>query len=420
MTFYDELTGAITDLFNGTILEDPALDLVYCLLGSKLTSLEEALTYLNAHLHLTIPAVSPDVLMLSSNSTSEFTASLTSSNSTLSSTGVVDKMVASYARTLASQRLGFILCISIWGVVLLMGLVGLWWRVREERRASAHVDGLKPFALGAGAAGGGAGGPGVFELWTIGDEKRSLIHQPLPSPTSPAHNPARNTLAAYLSRLSGVFGEAMGGNNNRRATGTTFGARSDVGGASPSPRAMHSFATLRSRVPRPTPAFRAARDVLTSVLPSKHEASTASPPLAKQTWDPPTSPQAQGASVIKPRVPDWLTLSSPPATTTVTRKRVPSTASTTGWQSLPSPTPFQHSMPPSPPYQRHSVGVGHNPFADSQTALDMGTSGASRSLLPAYYHLPERGHLFANVSAIGTPATAVDPFATPFDGEGER
>ena len=157
--FYTDLTGAISGFLNGTVFEQVALDLVYCLIGSKITSLEKALTYLDEHLHILMPTVPATVLLVSPNATTELVSSLTSGNSSVSSAGLVDKMVVQYARMLRSQRMGFILCLAMWGVVLVMGLVGLWWRVREERRWNELVAlkerrGLKTLSLRGGSGGG--------------------------------------------------------------------------------------------------------------------------------------------------------------------------------------------------------------------------------------------------------------------------
>lgn len=42
-------------------------------------------------------------------------------------------MVDRYAQSLRQQRLGFILCLALWGLVVAMGLFGVWWTQRGER-----------------------------------------------------------------------------------------------------------------------------------------------------------------------------------------------------------------------------------------------------------------------------------------------
>ncbi|ORY81244.1 hypothetical protein BCR35DRAFT_278952 [Leucosporidium creatinivorum] len=132
-TFYDGITDALTDVFNGTVLEDPVLDLVYCLIGSKVTAISTALTWIHNHAHISLPLVSSSALLLSQNQTTELTSDLTNPNSTVSTTNLVDKMVETYASSLRQQRLGFIVCIVIWGIVVLMALVGLFWELKGRK-----------------------------------------------------------------------------------------------------------------------------------------------------------------------------------------------------------------------------------------------------------------------------------------------
>ncbi|BGP51676.1 plasma membrane fusion protein prm1 [Rhodotorula kratochvilovae] len=130
--FYTEITDAVTSVFNGTILEDPALGLVYCLIGSKVDAVSTALTWLHNHAHLSLPLVSPSLLTLSQNRTDDLTASLTNPNSTVSAPSIADRMIDAYRRSLEQQRMGFVLALGVWALVLLMGLVGVWWRARGE------------------------------------------------------------------------------------------------------------------------------------------------------------------------------------------------------------------------------------------------------------------------------------------------
>ncbi|BGP11367.1 plasma membrane fusion protein prm1 [Rhodotorula toruloides] len=128
--FYTEITDTITKIFNGTVLEDPALNLIYCLLGSKVDSISTALTWLHDHARLSLPTVSPSALLLSQNRTNDLTATLTNPNSTISAPSIAEKMVNAYERNLEQQRLGFIVAIGVWVLVVLMGLFGAWWRAR--------------------------------------------------------------------------------------------------------------------------------------------------------------------------------------------------------------------------------------------------------------------------------------------------
>ncbi|GAA5863593.1 hypothetical protein JCM3774_006541 [Rhodotorula dairenensis] len=126
--FYDEVTDTLTAVFNETVLQDPALGLVYCLVGSKVDAISSALTWIHAHAHLSLPTVSPSILLLSPNRTEDLTASLTNPELSISAPSIADRMINAYLRSLEQQRMGFFVAIGIWALVLLMGIIGAWWR----------------------------------------------------------------------------------------------------------------------------------------------------------------------------------------------------------------------------------------------------------------------------------------------------
>lgn len=88
------------------------------------------MTWLHDHARLSLPTVSPSALLLSQNRTNDLTATLTNPNSTISAPSIAEKMVNAYERNLEQQRLGFIVAIGVWVLVVLMGLFGAWWRAR--------------------------------------------------------------------------------------------------------------------------------------------------------------------------------------------------------------------------------------------------------------------------------------------------
>lgn len=89
---------------------------------------------MHSHAHISLPLISPTVLMLSSNRSQELTDGLTSPESAVSTTSIVDKMLRAYERSLEQQRIGFCLAIGIWILVVLMGLIGLLWRSGGEEK----------------------------------------------------------------------------------------------------------------------------------------------------------------------------------------------------------------------------------------------------------------------------------------------
>ncbi|TKA53882.1 hypothetical protein B0A53_03672 [Rhodotorula sp. CCFEE 5036] len=149
--FYDEVSDTITNVFSGTVLQDPALGLIYCLIGSKVDALSSALTWIHDHAHLSLPTVSPSILLLSPNRTDDLTASLTDPESSISAPSIANKMIDAYLRSLEQQRMGFFVAIGIWALVFLMGLIGAWWRAIGQNRWRHW--------RGATARNGSGGGP---------------------------------------------------------------------------------------------------------------------------------------------------------------------------------------------------------------------------------------------------------------------
>lgn len=136
-------------------MQDPALGLIYvrlktrlpaslislltnsrpqCLIGSKVDALSSALTWIHDHAHLSLPTVSPSILLLSPNRTDDLTASLTDPESSISAPSIANKMIDAYLRSLEQQRMGFFVAIGIWALVFLMGLIGAWWRAIGQNR----------------------------------------------------------------------------------------------------------------------------------------------------------------------------------------------------------------------------------------------------------------------------------------------
>ncbi|KAM0754021.1 hypothetical protein T439DRAFT_169746 [Meredithblackwellia eburnea MCA 4105] len=205
--FYEDITNAITGVFNGTVLENPALDLVFCLIGSKVEGISKALTFIHDHAHLSLPTVSPTIFVLSPNRTSELTDSLTSPNSTVSTTSVVNSLIDKYAASLRSQRTGFVICLAVWGFILLMGLIGVWWKSGGEerwrnRKGRRPVGGLAPFAMDA-------------RRHDLGADRGNTFHLSRIQPTS-SHSPTRSQTAIEQSSAPVRGGPSLISSNSKR------------------------------------------------------------------------------------------------------------------------------------------------------------------------------------------------------------
>jgi len=129
-SFYSELTDILDEIFGGTPLETSAESLIGCLVGSKVETISSGLTWLHEHAHIDLPRVDPDVLLLSSSN--DMVEELSTTDSSVSPSSIVNSMLERYADLLRSQRLGYIICLAIWLLVVLFGCIGLWLQSRRR------------------------------------------------------------------------------------------------------------------------------------------------------------------------------------------------------------------------------------------------------------------------------------------------
>ncbi|KAF8134482.1 hypothetical protein EV363DRAFT_1323630 [Boletus edulis] len=128
--FYTDIQNLVSTVFNGTILEAPAQEFIKCLIGSKVDAMEEALTFLNHNLHVNLPEVNETILVLSSADIDEITqpvATAAIGGTSSNPQGLVGRLVATYVDSLKKERLMFSIFMGLWGVVVLMGLVIVFW-----------------------------------------------------------------------------------------------------------------------------------------------------------------------------------------------------------------------------------------------------------------------------------------------------
>jgi hypothetical protein len=135
-TFYNDLQGAVSTLFNGTFLEQPAQEFIRCFIGSKVDAIEEALTFLHNNLHIDVPRVNESVLVLSPDEVNAATrpiavAAVGSSDD--SNGGLVGRLIDTYVQSLKKERIMFAVFLGLWAVVVLMGLAIIFWHSYGRR-----------------------------------------------------------------------------------------------------------------------------------------------------------------------------------------------------------------------------------------------------------------------------------------------
>ncbi|KAI6157883.1 hypothetical protein BKA82DRAFT_131192 [Pisolithus tinctorius] len=128
--FYTDVQNLVTSVFNGTVLETPAQDFVMCLIGSKVSALEEALTFLNENLNVDLPRVNDSVLVLSPKDVDEITQPIATAaigGGQNNSSGLIGRLVATYVDSLKQERIMFAIFLGLWGVAVVMGLCIIFW-----------------------------------------------------------------------------------------------------------------------------------------------------------------------------------------------------------------------------------------------------------------------------------------------------
>ena len=130
--FYGEVQDLVEIVFGGTILEKPMQDFVFCLIGSKVDALSNALTFMHENLHVDMPRMDQSSLVLSPEDVNEVSrpvalAAIGSGSGNEEDGGIIGRIVSSYVEALKKERVTFLIFIGIWGVVVLMALVVVFW-----------------------------------------------------------------------------------------------------------------------------------------------------------------------------------------------------------------------------------------------------------------------------------------------------
>lgn len=135
-TFYSDVQNAVSFVFNGTVLETPMQDFVFCIIGTKVEALENVLTFLHDNLLVNIPRVNESVLVLSQADVNEATTPIAQAavgGGTNDSQGLVGKLIATYVNSLKQERLMFGVFVALWCLVVVIALCIVWWHSYGRR-----------------------------------------------------------------------------------------------------------------------------------------------------------------------------------------------------------------------------------------------------------------------------------------------
>ena len=135
--FYSGIESALNATFGGTVLFSPINTFIYCILGSKITNLEQGLTWVHDHAQLTLPTLPTNILMLSNSSMDEITTPIVAAavgSGSSGDDGVVGDLIDHFESALTVERNFYAILLGIWLFFALVGLgVVIWHSGGSER-----------------------------------------------------------------------------------------------------------------------------------------------------------------------------------------------------------------------------------------------------------------------------------------------
>jgi hypothetical protein len=128
--FVDGMTTVLNDTFGGTILYDPIMEVMNCLIGLKIAGIENGLTWVSDNAHVTFPEFRADVFSLGAaasltNSSTDPTASFLSSPGSVASddiTNAVVKVTNKLQEAIRQETIISACVVLVWVIVMLIGL----------------------------------------------------------------------------------------------------------------------------------------------------------------------------------------------------------------------------------------------------------------------------------------------------------
>ncbi|KNZ57672.1 uncharacterized protein VP01_2102g2 [Puccinia sorghi] len=197
ITFYDGLTKVVQDTFGNTPLRDPALELLKCLIGSKVAGIEAALTFVHDHAHVDLPTVSPTALMIKPHQTQNLVNSIASTSTDGSpdpnggdqtaATRFVDRLIDRYTKALLKQRITYFALLACYLVVTIFGVVGVIWDIFQEKRSRRKPAGSSPIEMDNKEPGVDATADGELKLFPAPND--AFGHPPPPPSFPPSSTP---------------------------------------------------------------------------------------------------------------------------------------------------------------------------------------------------------------------------------------
>ncbi|KAF2090037.1 putative pheromone-regulated multispanning membrane protein Prm1 [Saccharata proteae CBS 121410] len=124
--FVDEMTKVLNETFGGTVLYNPIMDVVNCLILIKIKGIQSGLTWVQDHAHINFPLLPNDTFSLgaaaSMSNDSSFLASPDSSTED-AVTGAVTKLVNKLVEGIKTEALISTCIVMCWVAIVLIGII---------------------------------------------------------------------------------------------------------------------------------------------------------------------------------------------------------------------------------------------------------------------------------------------------------
>lgn len=138
VAYYAEIQSGVTAAFgNSTLFSAAANQFLDCVLGSKINTVVAAAAFLKANLHITIPTVPDDVLLLSPTLLSEVSRPVADAAVGGEDGGIFGALLDRYLNSLRGELVMFGVILGIWVLVVLIALVMVVWDTLRARRNNA-------------------------------------------------------------------------------------------------------------------------------------------------------------------------------------------------------------------------------------------------------------------------------------------
>ncbi|KAF2161854.1 hypothetical protein M409DRAFT_27910 [Zasmidium cellare ATCC 36951] len=126
--FVDEMMGALNDTFGGTVLYDPIMDVLNCLVLLKIQGIQKGLTWVSEHAKIDIPMLPNDTFSLGTaqkvaGSESNILATGPDGAAADAITDAVDHVVRAFAEAIRQEAIISTCILLIWVIIALSGII---------------------------------------------------------------------------------------------------------------------------------------------------------------------------------------------------------------------------------------------------------------------------------------------------------